>query len=229
MKKIFALLLAVSLLPCLCSCGKKGDVPEETETLYQLMEPTTGDTVAVIDTSLGEIRLCLFPKYAPKACENFVGLAESGYYDGSSIHKVIADFCIQTGDPTGTGSGGESIWSGGFDNEYSNELHHYAGAVGMANDGGANGSQFYIISGAEVGDDVIRQLTEGDYPAGVIDAYKALGGQPKLDYRYTVFAQVYEGMDVVQKIAEKPVDELMRPEKKIEVKSVRIEVIGAEE
>lgn len=229
MKKILCVLLALCLMLSLCACGKKNKGEADTETLYQLMEPSTGDTVATIETNLGDIKIVLFPKYAPKACENFVGLAEAGYYDGCTVHKIIADFCIQTGDPTGTGSGGESIWTGGFENEYSNELHHYVGAVGMANDGGTNGSQFYIVTGAEVPENVLSQLIEGDYPADVVEAYKTLGGQPKLDYRYTVFAQVYEGMDIVEKIGGKPADELMRPEKDIKVKSVRVEVIGAEE
>ena len=70
---------------------------------------------AVIKTNLGEMTLALFPEQAPKAVENFVTLAKNGYYDGVIFHRVISDFMIQTGDPTGTGMGGESIWGKAFE------------------------------------------------------------------------------------------------------------------
>ncbi len=78
---------------------------------------------AVIKTNLGEMTLALFPEQAPKAVENFVTLAKNGYYDGVIFHRVISDFMIQTGDPTGTGMGGESIWGKAFEDEFSDELY----------------------------------------------------------------------------------------------------------
>ena len=212
----------VLLLICLCGCGSEqpadtGELPE------QLCQPGPGDRVAEIETSAGTIKLLLFPEYAPQACENFESLAAAGYYDGCSVHKIIEDFCIQMGDPTGTGSGGESIWSEGFEPEFSDQLHNYVGAVGVATgDSGLGGSQFYIISGGEVTEELAAEMTAAGYPQQVVDSYLSTGGQPLLDYRYAVFAQVYEGLDVVQKISGKNADELMRPERTITVKSVRV-------
>ena len=101
---------------------------------------------ATIKTNHGEIVIQLFPEQAPKTVENFVGLAKKGYYDGVIFHRVINDFMIQGGDPTGTGMGGESIWGAPFEDEFSNELFNIRGALSMANAGPAtNGSQFFIV------------------------------------------------------------------------------------
>ena len=90
---------------------------------------------ATIKTNHGEIVIQLFPEQAPKTVENFVGLAKKGYYDGVIFHRVINDFMIQGGDPTGTGMGGESIWGAPFEDEFSNELFNIRGALSMANAG----------------------------------------------------------------------------------------------
>src|SRR5699024_4522905 len=88
---------------------------------------------ATIKTNHGEIVIQLFPEQAPKTVENFVGLAKKGYYDGVIFHRVINDFMIQGGDPTGIGMGGESIWGAPFEDEFSNELFNIRGALSMAN------------------------------------------------------------------------------------------------
>ena len=88
---------------------------------------------ATIKTNLGEIVIQLFPEQAPKTVENFVGLAKKGYYDGVIFHRVINDFMIQGGDPTGTGMGGESIWGAPFEDEFSNELFNIRGACTYTN------------------------------------------------------------------------------------------------
>ena len=106
---------------------------------------------ATIKTNHGEIVIQLFPEQAPKTVENFVGLAKKGYYDGVIFHRVINDFMIQGGDPTGTGMGGESIWGAPFEDEFSNELFNIRGALSMANAGPAtNGSQFFIVQNQNV-------------------------------------------------------------------------------
>ena len=100
---------------------------------------------AVIETTMGTITAQLFPKYAPKTVENFVKLAEKNYYDDVIFHRVIPDFMIQGGDPTGTGRGGESIYGHPFEDEFSEELFNFTGALSMANAGpNTNGSQFFI-------------------------------------------------------------------------------------
>ncbi|MCT3468844.1 peptidylprolyl isomerase, partial [Lactobacillus delbrueckii] len=101
---------------------------------------------ATIKTNHGDIVIQLFPEEAPMTVENFVRLAQKGYYDGVTFHRVISDFMIQGGDPEGTGAGGQSIWGHNFEDEFSNELFNLRGALSMANAGpNTNGSQFFIV------------------------------------------------------------------------------------
>ncbi|MBR2337910.1 MAG: peptidylprolyl isomerase, partial [Clostridia bacterium] len=114
--------------------------------MNQLAKPIAGETVAILHTNHGDIAIRLFPDHAPKTVENFVTHAKNGYYDGLIFHRVINDFMIQGGDPTGTGCGGESIWGHPFKDEFTPELHNLRGALSMANAGpGTNGSQFFIV------------------------------------------------------------------------------------
>lgn len=150
-------------------------------------------------TTEGSVKIKLFPKQAPKAVENFVKHAKDGYYKDTPFHRVIQDFMIQGGDPKGDGTGGESIWKKGFKTEVSNQLYNIRGALSMARASSrdSNGSQFFIVTNNE---DVSDGLAIQYYPEKIIDAYKK-GGAPSLDGDYTVFGQVIEGMDVVDKIA----------------------------
>ena len=111
---------------------------------YQFKEPKKGDTVAEIAIEgYGSIFVKFFKDEAPKAVENFVTHAEEGYYDGLTFHRIIENFMIQGGDPTGTGAGGESIWGEAFEDEFSEDLQPFRGALAMANSGpNTNGSQF---------------------------------------------------------------------------------------
>lgn len=124
---------------------------EEGEiSLMQFSELKEGDTIAKIQTSLGNITVRLFPEYAPKACENFTTLAKKGYYNGITFHRVINDFMIQTGDPTATGAGGESIWGKPFEDEFTPNLRNFRGALSMANCGpNTSGSQFFIVQASK--------------------------------------------------------------------------------
>lgn len=172
--------------------------------MNQLNKPAANETTAVMHTNMGDIAIRLFPEHAPKAVENFVTHAKNGYYDGIVFHRVIKDFMIQGGDPTATGCGGESIWGHSFKDEFTPELHNLRGALSMANAGpGTNGSQFFIVQANSVHPNFISQMKElPDYfPAEAVEAYAEVGGTPHLDYRHTVFGQVYEGMDVVDAIA----------------------------
>ena len=112
----------------------------------QLSAPQKGDTLAVMHTNMGDIKIKLFPEKAPKTVENFVTHSKNGYYNGLKFHRVINDFMIQGGDPRGNGTGGESIWGGSFKDEFDPELHNLRGALSMANSGpNTNGSQFFIV------------------------------------------------------------------------------------
>lgn len=158
------------------------------------------ESVVELTTTAGVITVKLFPEIAPKAVENFVTHAKDGYYDGTPFHRVIEGFMIQGGDPEGTGMGGESIWGEGFEVEISNQLYHIRGALSMARAQAldSQGSQFFIVQGTEdQSDGMAIQFT----PERIIEAYKN-GGAKSLDGNYTVFGQVIEGMDVVDKIAQ---------------------------
>jgi peptidylprolyl isomerase len=132
------------------------------------------DDIVVIETNQGEIEIALFGDAAPKAVENFKKLAAKGYYDGISFHRIIPQFMIQGGDPTGTGAGGESIWGKSFEDEFSAD-HRFdrPGLLAMANKGpNTNGSQFFITTAAT----------------------------PWLNDKHTIFGEVVKGYDVVQKL-----------------------------
>ncbi|MFN3693809.1 MAG: peptidylprolyl isomerase [Ignavibacterium sp.] len=154
-------------------------------------------TVAIIQTNMGTIELELFADKTPKTVENFVGLANKGYYNGVIFHRVIDNFMIQGGDPTGTGRGGQSLWGGKFEDEFVPELkHNGAGILSMANAGpNTNGSQFFIT----------------------------LKETPWLDGRHTVFGKVIKGMDVVQAIGKVPTNQQDRPLKDVVMEKVTIE------
>lgn len=171
----------------------------------QLSTPQKGDTLAVMHTNMGDIKIKLFPEKAPKTVENFVTHSKNGYYNGLKFHRVINDFMIQGGDPRGNGTGGESIWGGSFPDEFDPELHNLRGAISMANSGpNTNGSQFFIVQAREVPANMLEQmrdLEDNGFPADITAAYAELGGTPWLDFRHTVFGQVTDGMDVVDAIA----------------------------
>lgn len=171
----------------------------------QLSAPQKGDTLAVMHTNMGDIKIKLFPEKAPKTVENFVTHSKNGYYNGLKFHRVINDFMIQGGDPRGNGTGGESIWGGSFRDEFDPELHNLRGALSMANSGpNTNGSQFFIVQAREVPANMLEQmrdLEDNGFPTDITAAYAELGGTPWLDFRHTVFGQVTDGMDVVDAIA----------------------------
>jgi peptidyl-prolyl cis-trans isomerase B (cyclophilin B) len=149
-------------------------------------------TTATIHTNQGAIALELFPEDAPKTVDNFVKLARDGFYDGVVFHRVIPDFMIQGGDPTGTGSGGPGYQ---FEDEF-NDQKVVRGALAMANAGpNTNGSQFFIVT------------TEA---------------APWLDGKHTVFGRVTDGMDVVDAIAEAPRDGRDRPHDDIVMERVEV-------
>ena len=129
--------------------------------MYQFEKPAKESKVAIMETEKGTIKLYFFPEYAPKAVENFLTHAEQGYYNGITFHRVINDFMIQGGDPTGTGRGGESIWGHSFEDEFDVKLRNYRGALSMANAGPCtNGSQFFIVQAKEVPVHLLAQMKQ---------------------------------------------------------------------
>jgi peptidylprolyl isomerase len=168
MKKLSLLLVGLVMLFTLgCNANESKDSNKSAVK-------TEDSTIVVLETNQGNIELKMFPKVAPLAVENFVTHAKNGYYNGIIFHRVIKKFMIQGGDPTGTGTGGESIWKKEFINEYApNVVFDRPFLLAMANHGpNTNGSQFFITT----------------VPT------------PHLNGGYTIFGEVVAGSDVVQKI-----------------------------
>lgn len=234
--KILILLLATSLILFTGGCKKEKIVEkEEIEkneggndmTLEQLEQPQKGEEIAVITTNYGEIKIRLFPEIAPKAVENFKTHARDGYYNGVTFHRVMNEFMIQGGDPDGTGRGGQSIWGKPFEDEFNVNYRNFRGALSMANAGpNTNGSQFFIVQKTETEENIIKQMKEAGeqrgYPDAVINAYAELGGTYWLDGAHTVFGQVFEGMDIVDKIASVDVDANDKPVEPVVMEKVEI-------
>jgi peptidylprolyl isomerase len=143
------------------------------------------DKIVVLETTQGKIEIKLMPDIAPKAAENFEKLAAKGYYDGLIFHRVIKGFMIQGGDPTGTGSGGESIWGSPFEDEVTpNVKFDRPGLLAMANAGpNTNGSQFFITTAIT----------------------------PWLNMRHTIFGEVISGYETVRAIENTATGEADRP------------------
>ena len=174
----------------------------------------------------GIIDIELYPEVAPISVKNFEKLVSEGFYDGIIFHRIIDNFMIQGGDPTGTGCGGESIWGKGFEDEIDFDLHNFYGALSMANTGRpfSNGSQFFIVQAKEVSEDLISQMQQIPemFSKETIDTYRSIGGTPWLDGKHTVFGQVFEGMDVVEKIAKVRTDMLNKPFEDVVIETIEI-------
>ncbi|CAK7218583.1 Peptidyl-prolyl cis-trans isomerase-like 1 [Sporothrix curviconia] len=168
-------------------------------------------TIVVLDTSMGTITVELYTDHAPRTCRNFATLARRGYYDGTIFHRVIADFMVQGGDPTGTGRGGESIYGEKFEDEIAlppaargKQLpplkHTGAGVLSMANAGpNTNGSQFFLT----------------------------LAPTPWLDGKHTIFGRVQSGMGILRRMGQVATDAEDRPREPLQLKKAR--VVEAEE
>ncbi|PVU98943.1 hypothetical protein BB559_001145 [Furculomyces boomerangus] len=145
----------------------------------------------IFETSMGPIVFELYWHEAPKSCKNFYELTKKGYYNNVIFHRIIPDFMIQGGDPTGTGRGGASIYGNKFEDEITKKLRHTgAGILSMANSGpNTNGSQFFIT----------------------------LAPTPWLDGKHTVFGRVKEGMRVVQRMGMASTDSNDKPLEQIKI------------
>ncbi|GFY39762.1 peptidyl-prolyl cis-trans isomerase-like 3 [Trichonephila inaurata madagascariensis] len=152
---------------------------------------------ATLHTDVGDMKIELFCELIPKACENFLALCASDYYNGCLFHRNIKGFIVQTGDPTGTGKGGTSIWGRRFEDELKDELkHNTRGIISMANNGpNTNGSQFFIT----------------------------YAKQPHLDMKYTIFGKVIDGLETLDELEKLPVNsKTFRPLTETRLNSVTI-------
>lgn len=202
--------------------------------LLNFKEPAAGEEIVVIKTKMGEMKARLFPEVAPIAVENFKKLIQNGYYnskDGTNMtfHRIINNFMIQGGDPTGTGSGGASASGQPFENEVSEKALNFRGALSMVNSGpNTNASQFFVVQAPQtiISNDLFSKLKTKQgkaFPIKVMEKYKEVGGAPWLDFQYTVFGQVYEGLNILDQIAGVEVNESNRPMNDVIIESISIE------
>ena len=179
---------------------------------------TVEGPIATIKTNHGDMHIKLFPEHAPKTVANFIALSKDGYYDGVIFHRIIKDFMIQGGDPTGTGMGGESIYGQSFEDEFSEELYNVRGALSMANAGpNTNGSQFFIVQNQHLPYSK-KEIARGGWPEPIAEIYAEKGGTPHLDRRHTVFGQLadeasYKVLDAIAGVEtgamDKPVEDVV--------------------
>ncbi len=199
-------IILISILIISCSENNKQNQTQENfqtkiengDTLDNLMELKNNEKlIATVQTNMGTFEIELFARDVPRTAKNFAGLAIKGYYDGIIFHRVIKDFMIQGGDPTGTGMGGESIYGAKFEDEFVPSLMHDSpGILSMANAGpNTNGSQFFITVVAT----------------------------PWLNARHTVFGKVIKGMDVVYAISQVPTNNMDRPVDNVVMQKVTVE------
>lgn len=210
-KKVTIGILAISIILAGCqqtATEQEISTTETNETTsstitnanMQLSLPKAGDTSAIIETDKGRIKVKLFTEEAPETTKNFIELAKAGKYDGVPFHRVIDGFMIQTGDFTAqNGTGGYSYKGPGtvINDEFSSKLQHFQGAVSMANSGpNSNGSQFFIVTADD--------------------------GTPHLNYRHSIFGQVYEGQEVADEIARAATNSTDTPLTPITIKNITI-------
>lgn len=195
----------------------------------QMQMPEEGETIAIMHVkNYGDIYIKFFEESAPKAVENFVTHAKEGYYDGVTFHRVMNEFMIQGGDPDGTGMGGESIWGKDFGEEIDEAIKPYRGTLCMASKGTKNtpslGSQFFITQ-AHYNENMEAYMEYFGASQSLVEAYKKYGGDiVDLYYGdlYTVFGQVYQGMDVVDKIAAVETNAQNKPLEDVVIENIEI-------
>ncbi len=205
----FSLIILLSLF-MVVACSNKKDIEKkdkkinkqltkEEARVKELLTLNENEMLAaIVSTTMGDMEIELYPDKAPKTVENFVGLATKGYYDGIIFHRVIDQFMIQGGDPSGTGTGGQSYFGKAFEDEFHDELRHTeAGILSMANAGpNTNGSQFFIT----------------------------LVPTPWLDGKHSIFGKVFAGIDVVESIGKVPTSKPFdKPVKDVVMNKVTIE------
>lgn len=227
-RRAVSVLLCGALLAVGCSgCDAKKEVELSEENILNFTEPAQGEKIVVLTIKdYGDVTIRLFADECPKGVENFLGHVESGYYDELIFHRVVQDFVIQGGDPKGNGTGGESIWGAGFKQEITSDLRHFTGALAYATASDKlNKSQFYIVTGETVTDDLFTKLeaTYGKkYSDNVKDLYKQYGGQPFLDGDYEVFGQVIGGLDICLEINDVAVDANDKPKEQVVIEKAVI-------
>ena len=217
-KKILILFLSATFI--LFSCSKKTTITNETTE--KTMEEKQQQTMVLISTKYGDIKIALYNE-TPQHRDNFIQLAKNGTLDSTLFHRVIKEFMIQGGDPESkTAKKGQQLGAGGLGYrvpaEFNSNLFHKKGALAAARDNNpqkaSSSCQFYIVQGKTYTEEQLNMMsaqTGRVYSDRQKEIYKTIGGTPFLDGEYTVFGEVVEGLDVVDKIADVRTDRNDRP------------------
>lgn len=241
MKKTIYYSLVILLLASACSSPKKVKSDDKTANKSdneQISKDNmaTNSTKVLIETSMGDITIALYDD-TPAHRDNFIKLVNQNFYDGTLFHRIIKGFMIQAGDPDSkTAKPGQRLGAGDvgytIPAEFRANRFHKRGAVAAARQGdnvnpqkASSGCQFYIVDGTVCDNNymqMISQRTGKTFSPEQMQAYTTVGGAPFLDGDYTVFGEVVEGMDVVDKIAEQQKDAADRPLENIKIVSAKI-------
>lgn len=208
MKKYVIMLFTIMIMGMLIGCGKTGDKSVESNSTNSSSNTNVSDDKLPIATieieGYGEVKAELYPETAPNTVNNFIALANSGFYDNLKFHRIIKDFMIQGGDPEGNGTGGPGYKIEGefTSNGFANNLKHTKGVISMARaqDPNSAGSQFFIMTG---------------------DA-------PHLDGEYAAFGKVISGMDVIEKVGNVETKANDVPKTDVIIKSIKVDTKGQE-
>ncbi len=233
--KCSALLMAISITFAGCIGRTSAQMERSPEKLlfYQFEPMREGEEIAVVSTTKGDICLRFFPSEAPKAVSNFITLAQEGFYNGKSVFSIQSvtgsdgeehKSAFLSGAANDTGSRGKTIFhSYSFRAEVSRNLWHFPGAVSAYGSSlGKVDSRFFIVGSQEVDEDAVERMEKVDFPDEVIEKFREHGGEPSYSRLYPVFAQVYEGMEVVEQILAADCDEKGSPLEDITISSVTI-------
>lgn len=248
---IAASAFSFAAVSCMNYMGSKSKsyIDMETLELVQKNTPQDSDTVAVIKTSLGDIKAVLYPEYAPKAVENFINLAESGYYDNTYVFQSEPGVYFGAGSPEKNGDLGDEYdeKAESIEQELHQNLWPFKGALCSMTTGQEkgffkklsgnakllNGSRFAVLNSVEFTEDFKKELLETNKDdTTVADAFIELGGVPNLSQQITVFGQTYEGFDVIDKLTDLEVEEdeeeVKIPVDDVMIKTIEISTYGEE-
>ena len=227
------LMLSGSISGCIGHASAQMEQPQEKLVFYQLEPMREGEEIAVVATTEGDIYLRFFPSEAPKAVSNFITLAQEGFYDGKSVFSIQKmtdsegnerDAAFLAGATNEAGSRGKTVYrTGHFRSELSENLWHFPGAVSAyGSDIGRVDSRFFVVGSQEIDDITVQRMKKANFPDKVIEKFQEQGGAPSYSRLYPIFAQVYQGMDVVEKILQAECDEKGVPVEEISILSVTI-------
>jgi peptidyl-prolyl cis-trans isomerase B (cyclophilin B) len=239
--KIISLILVICLIISLSGCKKdessssstnsktsstnSGDTTSKInfDVNEQFDKPVKGEEYAVVKTSMGTFKMRLFAADAINCVTAFTSIVKQGYYTNNIFYGAYKNNMVMTGDKTGTGTGGKTDWEKPFGVEYAPYRLHYRGAVSMiAKSKELVTSQLLISVGKTITKDQIDKMRKASYPKEVVDKYEEIGGTPWHDLQYPVIGQVFEGMDVVDKISNVNVDKSNKPVKQVKIITIKL-------